>query len=98
MFLVLTKKKILPLFFLIDLLELLSFEKLDLFGDDSDDDGSGYGSPETCAFPFCSGNFVDCVSGVGSSVLFRLESIQLVALFRCSCYYQEESSPKVVDL
>ena len=33
------------------LLEFLSFDKLDLFDDDSEDDGSGSGSPGTCDFP-----------------------------------------------
>ena len=42
----------LSLFFIIDLLELLSFEKFDLLDDESDNDGSGSGSPGTFAFPF----------------------------------------------
>ena len=60
---------------LIDLLELLSFEKLDFFDDESDDDSSGSGSPGMCAFLFCSnkyfgsfGKYVGRVSGVGSSI------------------------------
>ena len=62
-------------FFLIDLLELLSFDKLDLFGDESDDDGPGFRSPVPCAFPFVSdesvgsvGESVGRVRGVGSGV------------------------------
>ena len=55
-------------FFLINLLLLLSFDKLDLFNDESDDDGSGSGSPGTCVFPFCSGKYVGGVSGVGSII------------------------------
>ena len=39
-------------------MELLYFDKLDLFNDESDDDGSESGSPGTCAFPFCSGKSV----------------------------------------
>ena len=57
-------------FFLIGLLELLCFRELDVFDDESDDDGSGSSSPVTCAFPFFSGNSVGCVSGVGSGVFF----------------------------
>ena len=53
-------------FFLFDLLELLSFDGLFLFGVESDDDGSGSGSPGICAFPFCSGKPVGSVSVVGS--------------------------------
>ena len=94
----------LSLLFLIDLLELLSFKKLDLFDDESDYDGSGSRPPGTYAFPFCSVKSVGSVSkydggvsGIGSSILFQLESSQMVTLFRCSCLYQEESIPKVVD-
>ena len=55
-------------FFLIDLLELLFFDELYVFDDESDDDGSGSGSPGTCTFPFFSGKSVGSVSGVGSGV------------------------------
>ena len=65
----------LSLFFLIDLLEFLSFDELDFFDDESDNDGSGSRSPDTCTFPFCSskcvgnvGKDVGGVSGVGSGV------------------------------
>ena len=37
---------------------MLSFDKLDLFDDESEDDGYGSGSPGTCVFPFCSGKYV----------------------------------------
>ena len=64
--------------FLIDLLELLSFEKLDFFDDESDDDRSGSGSPGTYTFPFFSGKLVGCVgecvgriSDVGSGIFFN---------------------------
>ena len=74
-----------------------------MFDDESDDDGSGYGSPGTFAFPFCSGKSVGsvgesigCVCGIGSGVFFQQESSQLVTLFCWSCLYQKESSPKVV--
>ena len=36
----------------------MSFDELNFFGDESDNDGSGSRSPSTCAFPFCSGKFV----------------------------------------
>ena len=51
------------------------------FGDKSDNDGSGSGSSGICAFPFCYGNSVGHVSGIGSEVFFRLESSQLVTFF-----------------
>ena len=54
--------------FLINLLELLSFHELDLFNDDSNDDGYGSGSPGMCTFTFFSGDYVGFVSGVGSGV------------------------------
>ena len=38
------------------------------FDDYSDNDGSGSGSYGTCPFPFCSSNYVGCVSGVVSWV------------------------------
>ena len=56
-------------FFFFDLLEFLSFDELDLFDDESDDDGSVSGSPGTCDLPFFSGNCVGCVSGVGALVV-----------------------------
>ena len=64
------------------LLELLSFDELDFFDDESDDDGSGSGSPGTCAFPFCSGNSSGSFSGVGSGVfvLTGIDSIDDVVL------------------
>ena len=71
-------------FFIFDLLELLSFDKLDLFDDESDNYGSGSGSPGTRVFPFCSGKSVVSISGVGSvdSILICIESIgDVVSLF-----------------
>ena len=68
---------------------MLSFDKLDLFDDESDSDGSGSGSPGTCAFPFCSGKYVGSVgksvggvSGVGSGVFVPtgIESIDDVVM------------------
>ena len=63
--------------FLFDLLELLSFNELDLFYDESGDDGSGPGSPEKCAFPFFSDEYVGIVGesvghvcGIGSGNFF----------------------------
>ena len=52
-------------FFLLDLIELVSCDKLDFFDNEYDNDGSGSRSPGTCAFPFCSGK---CVGSVGDSV------------------------------
>ena len=53
----------------------MSFDKLYLFDDNSDDYGSGSDSPGTCAFPFCSGKsvrsvgkYVGCIHGVGSGI------------------------------
>ena len=40
----------------------MSFDKLDLFDDESNDDGSGSGSPGICAFLFCSGKSVGSAS------------------------------------
>ena len=78
-------------FFLIDVLELLSFNKLDFFDDESDDDGSVSGSPGAFSFPFCSGKSVGSVgksvggvSDVGSGVFIPrvIESIgDIVPLF-----------------
>ena len=53
------------------LLWFLSFYELDFFDDESEDDGSGSGSPGTCAFSFCFGNSVGRVSGVGSGIFFE---------------------------
>ena len=87
----------LSLFFLIDLLEFLSFDGLYLFDDESDDDGSGSGSPGTCNFTFCSGNSVGSVSCVGSGVFFGLELSLLVTFFCWLRSYKEDLSPKLVD-
>ena len=65
-------------------MELLSFEELDFFDDESDDDGSGSRYPCMCDFPFFSGKYVvsvgesvGCVRGVGSGFFFLtgIESI-----------------------
>ena len=86
----------LSLLFLIDLLELLSFNKLDVFYDESDDYGSGSGSPGTCDFPFCFGK---SVGSVGKSVgcVCGVEFIQLVTLLCWLCLYQEKLIPKVFN-
>ena len=51
----------------------MSFDELDFFDNESDNDESGSGSPGTCIFPFCSvesvgsaGESVGSFSGVGS--------------------------------
>ena len=54
-------------------MESLSLEKLDIFDDESDYDGSGSGSPGICTFTFCSGKPVGSVSGVGSDVFVPTE-------------------------
>ena len=69
-FLCLQRFLFLLLFSLIYLLELLSFDELDFSNDESDNDGSGSGSPGTCALSFFSGNSVGCVSDVGSGMFF----------------------------
>ena len=51
-------------FLILDLLYLLSSDKSDLLDDESDNDGSDYGSSGTCAFPFCFDNSVGRVSGI----------------------------------
>ena len=62
----------------------MSFKELDFFDNESDNDGSGSGSPGKSAFPFCSykyvgsvGESVGSVSGVGSGnfVLTGIESL-----------------------
>ena len=64
--------------FLFDLLELISFDRLDLFDDESDDDGSESGSPGTCDFTFCYdesvgsvGESICCVRGMVSGIFFQ---------------------------
>ena len=59
--------------FLFDLLEFVSFDILNFFDDDYDNDGSGSRFPGTCDFPFCSDEYVGStgesiahVRGVGS--------------------------------
>ena len=47
---------------------LLLLLRLFFFDDDSDNDGSGSRSYGTFAFPFCSVNYVGCVSAVDSGV------------------------------
>ena len=61
---------------------MLSFDELYFFDDESDNYGSGSGSPGMCAFPFCSVKYIGGVSGVGSGdfVLTRIESIGNVVL------------------
>ena len=80
---------LLIVFFLINLLELISFDKLDLFDNEYDNDGSGCGSPVTCAFPFFSDEsvgsvdkYVGRVKGIGSGVFVPtgIESIGDVPL------------------
>ena len=65
------------------LLELVSFKELYFF-DESDNNGSGFGSAGTFAFPFSSvksvcsaGEYIGSVSGVvsGSFVLIAIESV-----------------------
>ena len=59
-------------FFLFDLLQLVSFNELYSFYDESDYDGSDSGSSGTCPFPFRFDDFVGCVGDfvgrVGESV------------------------------
>ena len=60
--------------------------------------GLDRGSPDTCAFPFCSGNSVGHVSGIVSgvfvpTVIESIVEIVLLAVF----FFKEESSPKLVD-
>ena len=63
---------------------MISFDKLNFFDNESENDGSGSGSPGTFDFPFLSGisvgsadEFIVSVSGVGSGnfVLIEIESV-----------------------
>ena len=56
--------------FLFDLLELVSFEELYFFENESDNDGYGSGYPGRCTFPFPPEKSVGSVSGVGSGNFF----------------------------
>ena len=63
-------------------MELVSFEELDLFDDESEDDGYVSVSASTCNYPFCSNEPVGSVvkpvgrvSGIGSGV-FVLTGIE----------------------
>ena len=67
----------------------MSFDKLDLFGDESENDRSGSRYPGMCDFPFFSDEFVGslgksvgCVRGIGSGVFVPtgIESIGGVGL------------------
>ena len=83
-------------FFFSELIELLSFDELDVFDDDSDNDGSGSRFPGTCDFSFFSGDSVSRVSGVGSGI-FVLTGIKSIGdVVPLVCLYQEESSPQLV--
>ena len=59
---------------------MLSFDKLDFFDDESDDDGSGSVSLGTYNFQFCSVDSVGRVNGVGSGffVMNGIKSIGYV--------------------
>ena len=48
-------------FLLLDSLQMLSSKKSDLLDDESEDDGSDSGSPDTCAFTFLFEESVGCV-------------------------------------
>ena len=63
--------------FKINLLEFLSFDELDLFKNEYEDDGSGSESPVLCNYPFCSVKSVGGFIGVGSG-LFVLTVIELI--------------------
>ena len=82
--------------FLFDLIELVSFDELDLFDDKSDNDGSRSGSPGTCDFPFCSDESVGSVGesfsrfrGMRPDIFFQKEFSQLMTLFCWLCLYQK---------
>ena len=74
-----------------DLLELVSFDKLYVFDNESDNDGSGSGSAGMCASSFHSneslgnvGESIGHVSGVGSIFVVGQKLSQLVKLLRWS--------------
>ena len=82
----------------------MSFDELCLFNDEYDNDGSISRSPGTRAFPFLSGKTVGSagesvgsVSGVGSVHFVPILIESVGDFFRCLSFYQEESSPNVVD-
>ena len=56
---------------------MLSFDVLDFYDDESDNDEAGYDSIGTCDFPCCSGIFVGCVSGIGYG-FFALNGIESI--------------------
>ena len=77
-------------------MQFLSSDESYLLNDEPDDDGSDYGSAGACDFPFhfdeSVGRVVESVgrvSGMGSGVLSRQESSQLVTFYRWSCMYQK---------
>ena len=59
--------------------------RLFFFDDESGNDGSGSGSSGTCAYPFCFGNSVGHVSGVGSGISppTGIESIDDGEMVKC---------------
>ena len=86
-------------FFLFDLLELVSFDKLYLFDDEFDNDGYVSGSPGTFAFPFSSnksvgsaGESVGNVSGIGFGDFFLTGIESLGDIFSLVIFV-----PRVVD-
>ena len=71
-------------FFYFYLLEFLSFYRLYIFDDESDNNRSGFGSAGMCDFPFCSdesvgnvGKSIGCVGGV-ASIVFVLTGIESI--------------------
>ena len=84
---------------------MVSFDELYLFDHESNYFGSGYGSPDACAIPSYSvkavgsvGKSIGHVYGMGSGVFVLIVIESIGDLIRWSCLYQEDSSPKMVDL
>ena len=83
------------------LLELVSFDELDLFNDESGNNGSGSGFPDTYAFPFCSRKSVGSVRVIGSGnfVLTGIESIgDVVPLFVFVAIGVESKGGRLIEL
>ena len=94
----------LSLFSLFYLFELVSFEELDLFDDESDNDRSGSGYTVTCAFSFCSvksvgcvGKYVGCFCGVGSSVFVFTDLRSIGEVVLLVVFVPRGVESKVVD-
>ena len=84
-------------------MELVSFDKLDLFDDESEDDGSGSVSPGMCTFPFFSDEYVASIGksvgrarGVGSGVFVPIGIKSIGEVFPLVMFATKGVNSKVV--